>query len=137
MAFTKKTLKKIRKQNLQRRTKTWAYTTRRELSVLLVEALLQGGPIYISRAWYQLSHTTVCSLLSTAGSSSCLMKWTHIHTNTHTKAQRRSLRFQVFITGSNCHGRILMPVQMWLQMQYFKWPLLVKRGSDWVETKSF
>lgn len=97
---------KIKKlKSTKRRKKKEAYTTHRELSVLLVEALLQGGPIYISRAWYQLSHTTVCSLLSPVGSSSCLMSWTHTGTK-----EVSELPGHVFIAGSNCHGCILTPV---------------------------
>lgn len=49
-------------------------TTHRKLSVLLVTSLLLGGPIYIWATWYQVSHTTLCSLLGAA------LLWCNRHT---------------------------------------------------------
>lgn len=49
-------------------------TTHRKLSVPPVTCPLWGGPIYIWETWYQVSHTTLCSLLEAA------LLWCNRHT---------------------------------------------------------
>lgn len=106
-------------------------TTHRKLSVLLVTSLLLGGPIYIWATWYQVSHTTLCSLLGAA------LLWCNRHTG---QCNRKvSWVFRSDINNGQklallCFVFFPLPVdQMTFYEIIFFWLLVSKKCLKWVK----
>lgn len=108
-------------------------TTHRKLSVLLVTSLLLGGPIYIWATWYQVPHTTLCSLLGAA------LLWCNRHTG---QCNRKvSWVFRSDINNGQqlallCFVFFPLPVdQMTFYKIIFFWLLVSKKCLKWVKIK--